>query len=136
MKDFIKDTWEKQAATYKDSHWVSWGDIFAITLEIDNIAKWIKDGDKVLDIGCANGYSAFEQLKKHDIEICGVDYAENMIESALQIKEKSFSDKKISFKTGDIRKIEYPAETFDVVYTTRVLINLPNWEEQITGINE
>lgn len=135
-KDHIKETWEKQAITYKDSHWVSWGDLYAITLEIDNIAAFIKPGNKVLDVGCANGYSTFEQLKKNDIEIHGIDFSEKMIESALNIQSKSEFKDKTSFKVGDIRDIDYPSDYFDVVYTTRVLINLPTWEEQITGINE
>jgi ubiquinone/menaquinone biosynthesis C-methylase UbiE len=136
MKDFIKETWDKQAETFKESHWASWGDIYAINLEIENISNYIKDGDKVLDIGCANGYSAFEQSKMHDIEVHGVDFSEKMIEAAIAIKNRSFNDSKIDFKVGDIRKIDCASETFDVVYTTRVLINLPSWEEQIQGISE
>jgi ubiquinone/menaquinone biosynthesis C-methylase UbiE len=136
MKDFIKETWEKQAARFKTSHWASWGDIYAITLEIENIAKFIKDGDKVLDIGCANGYSVFEQVKLHDIEIHGVDFSEKMIEAAEEAKKSSFSQYNTTFGVGDIRHIDYPSDTFDVVYTTRVLINLSTWEEQITGISE
>jgi ubiquinone/menaquinone biosynthesis C-methylase UbiE len=136
MKDFIKETWDKQAETFKESHWASWGDIYAINLEIENISKFIKDGDKVLDIGCANGYSTFEQYKLHNIEIFGVDFSKKMIESASEIKNKSFKTSNIDFAVGDIRKIDSPSENFDVVYTTRVLINLPSWEEQIQGISE
>jgi len=135
-KDFIKETWEKNAAQFKTSHWASWGDIYAIQLEIDNNAQFIKDGDKVLDVGCANGYSAFEQFKKHKIEIHGIDYSEKMIEHALDEKNKNYAKDPIIFGVGDIRKIDYPSETFDVVYTTRVLINLSNWEEQVEGIKE
>ena len=32
--------------------------------------------------------------------------------------------------------MEFEDNSFDVVYTTRVLINLPNWEEQVQGIEE
>jgi ubiquinone/menaquinone biosynthesis C-methylase UbiE len=135
-KDFIKDTWEKNADLFKTSHWASWGDIYAIQLEIDNNAQFIKDGDKVLDVGCANGYSAFEQHKKHAVSIHGIDFSEKMIEQAIAEKNANYPKADISFKVGDILKIDYPSDTFDVVYTTRVIINLSNWEEQIQAIEE
>jgi len=136
MSDFIKETWEKQAAKFKDSHWVSWGDNWVIALEIDNIAASIKDGHKVLDVGCANGFASVEQFKRRKIDITGVDYSESMIHYA---KEKLYElgiTEGIKFQTGDVRTLDFEDETFDVVYTTRVLINLPNWEDQIKGINE
>jgi ubiquinone/menaquinone biosynthesis C-methylase UbiE len=40
------------------------------------------------------------------------------------------------FAVGDVRKFHFPDNSFDVAYTTRVLINLPTLEEQITAINE
>ena len=136
MSDFIKETWDNQASTYKNSHWASWGDNFAIELEIDNIANFIKDNNEVLDVGCANGFSTFEQLKRHSIKIKGLDFSEKMIEFANDHKSELKKGEEIEFKVGDIRNIEYPDQTFDVTYTTRVLINLPTWEEQIIVIKE
>lgn len=136
MSDFIKDTWEKQAENFKDSHWVSWGDNWAIDLEIENNAGYINEGDNVLDVGCANGFAAFRQADKKNIRIAGIDFAENMIKYAHE-KHKAFgSPENISFKQGDVRSLDFPDNTFDVTYTTRVLINLPNWEEQKKGIEE
>lgn len=136
MGNFIKDTWEKQAINFKDSHWVSWGDNWAIDLEIENNAEYIKEGNKVLDVGCANGFAVFRQADKKKINITGVDFAENMIKYALDKHKEFGSPKNISFNTGDILNLEFPDNEFDVTYTTRVLINLPNWEEQKKGIDE
>jgi ubiquinone/menaquinone biosynthesis C-methylase UbiE len=135
--DYIKEYWESQGHTHGDSHWASWGDNWMIELEIDIIGKNIKDGDRVLDIGCANGYSTFRQAASHKLtSITGVDYAANMVKAAEITKlEKKLGDD-ISFSQGDIRALQFPDNTFDVVYTTRVLINLPTWEQQIQGIAE
>jgi len=129
--EHIKKFWDSNAETFKNSHWASWGDIYAIKLETDCIAKYIKDGDYVLDAGCANGFSATEQLKKHNINLVGIDYSEKMIDMA-----KKNETANASFYLGDIKNIQYPDNIFDVTYTTRVLINLPTWKEQIMGINE
>jgi len=136
MNDFIKEYWENNAKTYKNSHWVSWGDNFAIELEIDNISKFINDNDYVLDVGCANGYASIEQYKRHKIKLTGIDYSEKMIEYANENKKAKRILGDINFEVGNILNLRFEESTFNIVYTTRVLINLRNWEEQIKGIEE
>ena len=138
QQDFVKTYWENQAKTHKDSHVASWGDNFMIDLEIDAIGEHISSGDQVLDVGCANGYSAFRQLERHsDItSLTGVDFAENMVIQANNTKRAKGLGENISFETGDIRFLKFPDNAFDIVYTTRVIINLPTWDEQQIAINE
>lgn len=136
MSNFIKEFWEKQAITFKESHSASWGDNFAIDLEITNIAKHINEGDAVLDVGCSNGHATLAMLQKNPGKLVGVDYAENMIHYANENKLKLANFENITFAVGDITNLQFADNLFDVVYTTRVLINLPNWEDQITGIEE
>ena len=134
--DFIKESWEKNAEKYKKSHWASWGDNFAIELEINEIAKHLKDFDNVLDVGCANGYSLLEQLKRNStLKMSGIDFSEKMINYANENLENFSIGTKPIFSVGDIRNIKYD-NIFDVTYTTRTLINLPNWEDQKIGIKE
>lgn len=135
--DFIKEHWENQAKKFDISPEASWGDNYMIELEIEMIAEHIQTGNNVLDIGCANGYSAFKQLETHkQISITGVDFSEKMIEAANKKKSAMRLSDEIKFEVGDIRKIQFGDNTFDVVYTTRVLINLPHWEQQKQGIKE
>jgi len=135
MSDFIKTFWETQATKFKGSHEASWGDNFAIALEVENIAKYIKHGDTVLDVGCSNGHATLAMLQKKPVEIHGVDYAENMIVYANENK-KSLNASNVFFDVGDIKKLNFKDNHFDVVYTTRVLINLPSWQDQVIGIEE
>lgn len=137
MADFIKDYWEKQAQMFNSSHEASWGDNFMIDLEIEAIGKHFKDGQSVLDVGCANGYSSFRQAVAHNISsITGIDFAESMISEALKRQAELNLDKNITFAVGDIRNLPFDDNSFDLVYTTRVIINLPNWNEQIKAIEE
>jgi ubiquinone/menaquinone biosynthesis C-methylase UbiE len=137
MSDFIREYWESQARRHGPSHAASWGDNFAIELEIETIGRHLKDGDEVLDAGCANGYSALKQLERRKLRrLVGVDYAPAMIEAALAAKAARGLGDSVEFRPGDVRALEFPDGAFDVVYTTRVLINLPNWEEQVRGIGE
>ncbi len=135
--DHIKDYWESQGRTHDDSHWASWGDNWMIDLEVETIGKYIKDGDHVLDIGCANGHATFKQARLHKLSsITGVDFATQMVAAAQKNKQKDNCRENISFLEGDIRSLPFPDNTFDVAYTTRVLINLPTWEQQMKGIAE
>jgi ubiquinone/menaquinone biosynthesis C-methylase UbiE len=90
----------------------------------------------VLDAGCANGYSALHHLDKKARSITGIDFSPKMIEQAHQNKPKETTDCEISFQVGDVRELPFEDNKFDVVYTTRTLINLPLWTEQVQGIEQ
>jgi cyclopropane fatty-acyl-phospholipid synthase-like methyltransferase len=49
-------------------------------MEISEIAKHLTDGDKVLDVGCANGYSSIQFACAHRMPDRGVDYVPEMVE--------------------------------------------------------
>ena len=136
MGDFILEFWNKQAEKHGTSHSASWGDGYAIDLEIKNIGQYISENDNILDVGCANGYSMLCHLERKPSSLTGVDFSANMIEEAKKNVISESKDCKVSFEVGDVRKLQFEDEIFDVVYTTRTLINLPNWKEQIIGIEE
>jgi len=136
MSSFIKDFWENQAKQHKTSHAASWSDNFAVELEIRNIGVYVSKNSTVLDVGCGNGYSSFRQLERDPALIVGVDYSESMIRYAEEARQQHPQRAKIRFEIGDIRQLRFPDASFDLVCTTRVLINLPTWEEQVVGINE
>jgi len=137
MSDFIKDFWEGQAREHGTSHVASWGDNYAIALEIDTIAAHLAHGQDVLDVGCANGYSAIEQLSRHKLrKLVGVDFSNAMITAARAAHQARNLGPEVEFHEGDVRALQFDDASFDAVYTTRVLINLPNWEQQVAGIGE
>ena len=137
MTDFIHDYWEGQARRHGASHEASWGDHHAIALEIETIGAHLRDGDEVLDVGCANGYAAFRQLERHRLKaLTGVDFSAAMIAEARKALAAKRPAVPVEFLEGDVRKLPFPDARFDAVYTTRVLINLPCWEEQERGIRE
>ena len=118
--------WDNEAIRCGDGP--TWDDHFMVEFEIRAIGQFIHEEDIVLDMGCGNGYST--ELQKGLFKF-GIDYSYRMIEEA-----KKRENPNLSFETGDIRKIDAPDDVFDVVYTTRCLINLPTWEDQMQGIKE
>lgn len=88
---------------------------------------------RVLDVGCGDAWitsrlaSAFP-----DTQFVGGDYSVSMIKNAgVNIKQTGVSN--IHLSECDITKPIQPA-TFDLIYTTRCLINLPSWDLQQTAL--
>lgn len=136
MTDHIQNYWEKQGDLYSQSHKASWEDRYGIELEIEEIGKFINPGDRVLDIGCANGFSTFRQLKNDPKQLIGIDFAESMIQAANRSSKECGFPANIEFQIGDVCSLDFDSDLFDVTYTTRVLINLPTWADQKVGIQE
>jgi SAM-dependent methyltransferase len=131
--------WREQAQEHGDSHAASWSDRYAIELEIREIAARIADGDHVLDIGCANGFSTLRLAAARAITIRGLDYVPEMIAQARGALDRSSSDLEsvVDFRIGDITDLSSePANHYDKVVVTRVVINVGDWPEQVKALSE
>jgi ubiquinone/menaquinone biosynthesis C-methylase UbiE len=107
-------------------------------MEIHEIAKHLTDGDKVLDVGCANGYSSIQFACVHRIQLRGLDYVPEMIEQA-RARLGTMQDNlvgSVEFDVGDITQLKEPLNSYDKVVVVRVLINLGTWERQLLGLRE
>ena len=106
-----------------------------IQLEIEEIAQRLPQAGNVLDAGCANGYSTQQILGKiPGLNMTGVDFAPAMISEALKREQEAGSG--ITYQVGDIRKLPFDNGSFDAAYTTRTIINLSTWAEQVQALKE
>jgi ubiquinone/menaquinone biosynthesis C-methylase UbiE len=134
----IRDFWTKQAVTHKTAPTASWSDVLVIEKEIAEIGSRLADGDRVLDVGCANGYSTASFAQQKKIHIRGVDYIPEMIAQAkerLKAPDPTLRGT-MEFAVGDITKLDEPTAAYDKVVVTRVVINLPGWNRQRIALNE
>lgn len=102
------------------------------SIEMLEISKSLKDGLKILEIGCGNGITAIDYIKKFNVDILAIDYAEKMIEEANKNLEnnQNLTKGKVVFKTMRLNDLESINEKFDLIYSERVLINLDSWDDQ------
>ena len=68
---------------------------------------------KILDVATGTGDVVFAFLKKHDVEIIGLDYAFNMIEIAKAKAEKFGLSDKTLFVQGDGEALPFTDNSFD-----------------------
>ena len=134
----IRNFWMQNVLKHGQSPAASWSDQMAIELEIREIAKRLEDGDRVLDIGCGNGYSTAQFAAQKRIHIRGIDYIPEMIEQARlrlgQVASQLLG--KVEFDVGDITDLKEPTEAYDKVIGIRIIINLIEWSQQLTGLRE
>jgi ubiquinone/menaquinone biosynthesis C-methylase UbiE len=122
----VRDFWNSRAGL---GQWAGSRDVMAKELEMEAIASYLRDGMRVLDLGCGNGITAIEMCRRFDVRLTGMDYAEEMVAAARQLADGAGIKGRLDFQVGDVRKLE-ATDRFDVIYTERVLINLPDWPAQ------
>lgn len=134
----VYEYWNRQAHEHGQSPSASWSDHRVIDLEIAEISKHLNDGDRVLDVGCANGFSSVQFASTRRISLRGLDYIPKMIEEARGrlsgIKDKLAGS--VEFEVGDITQLKEPPNSYDKVVVVRVLINLGDWDRQLSGLHE
>jgi len=96
-------------------------------------AEWLglSRGQRVLDIGCGTGGSAFYFAKHFGAEVVGVDLSTHMLDLA----HKRWWDmpetvrSKVQFIFGDALKLQLPAASFDVIYSRDTVLHVRAKEE-------
>lgn len=135
-QDEVRNYWTEQSRKHGQSHAASWSDRMAIELEIREILNHLDDGDRVLDVGCANGYSTVRLAQQRRIQIRGLDYIPEMIADANRRLTTEKTAGSVEFAVGDITRLDEPADLYDRVVAIRVLINLGDWERQLQALRE
>lgn len=107
-------------------------DGFSDLSQIDTVLSYIpkRSNLHILDIGCGNGKMLRYLQEKTGAYICGFDYSDQAIQTAIAQRDATpmqndieFMQSNVSsdfatradFRVGVIGEIEYPAESFDVV---------------------
>ncbi len=110
--------------------WAGTRDVIAKQLEMGVLAAQVRDGMRVLEVGCGNGITALEIARRHRVQITAIDFAAEMIAAAKKLAEGQTLQGCVEFRVGDVRRMESFPRRFDLIYTERALINLPDWPAQ------
>jgi tocopherol O-methyltransferase len=77
----------------------------------------IKAGDKILDAGCGVGASAIWLAQNYDVEVTGINISAFQCEKANNFAKKLGVSNKVKFYVRDFNKTDFPAETFDIIWS-------------------
>jgi ubiquinone/menaquinone biosynthesis C-methylase UbiE len=134
----IRAFWTGQALVHGQAAAASWSDFRVMEMEVREIVKLMADGERVLDVGCANGFSTVQLASQLKIHIRGLDYIPEMIEQARQRLAAIAARLRgtVEFAQGDITALPETAASYDKVIVIRVLINLGSWDRQLLALRE
>lgn len=83
----------------------------------------LKAGDRVLDIGCGLGGSAFLMAREQGVRVHGLDLSRNMIASAEERCAREGLRDRVSFEHGDCLELERPSSV-EAVYSRDVFLHV------------
>jgi SAM-dependent methyltransferase len=122
----VKSFWQERAAASEVADdQVTHRDLWQRQLEIAAISQFLRPPDRVLDVGCGNGFTT-RRVAPLVREIVGIDYSDTMIDRA-----RSESGALARFSAQDVLELT-PDDLglFDVAISERCLINLSGWPAQ------
>ena len=132
----IKEFWNERAMQYGAKQHATLGEISVRYLEINEIKRHLNHGQKILDVGCGNGYTTKKFAKIYNSKLHGIDYSPEMIRIANQSLMESGILGEIHFEVQDCLDLKFSNNYFDVIYTERCLQNLPGLKLQEQAILE
>ena len=109
-------------------------DHFVRKKEIETILETLsflnKKDLKILEIGCGNGVLLNELYKNNYTSVTGIDFLEEFVKLS---KSRNLP---YEVKVGDVRSLQFDNESFDVLISERVIINLLDKEHQSKAFSE
>lgn len=121
MTKYVEDTYNKIAEEYTEEFFADTSDLPLIRM----LTKQLNPGAKVIDIGCGPGQFS-EYLHSQGFNVVGIDNSDEMI----RIAEKKVPT--VSFLKMDMRKLDFPEESFDGILAAYSIIHIPT--EQIEQV--
>jgi SAM-dependent methyltransferase len=103
-------------------------------LEVAFVSKYLRADQSLADIGCGDG-RATRKYAERVARCVGIERSDRLRGIAIAEQEAQ-PVAGLVFQSGDILNLAEHAESFDVVVTERVLINLPSWEHQQQAIEQ
>lgn len=102
-------------------------------------ARWIitqlqtKPGDKIVDLGCGNGYYLYllDNLPVRKLSVVGIDSDAN----ALQAVNEYVRNRNISFKKANLEQIPFRDESFDRAIISEVIEHVENPSKVLAEIH-
>lgn len=133
----VRRHWDKNVKTHGLSHAASWTDLPMIEREAREISQRLADGDRVLDVGCGNGFTTVRLAIERDIHVRGVDFIPGMIKNAQKrLGRGSPLARRVTFAVGDVTSLKEEDAAYDKVVSVRVLINLVRHSDQKRALQE
>lgn len=104
------------------------------TLELAQIARITAD-DTVLDVGCGLGGTARHLASEYNCKVIGIDLTDEYIDVGQQLTDLVNLSSKVKLQQGSALELPFEDETFDIVWTEHVQMNISDKEKFYSEIS-
>ena len=142
----IRNHWESWASEYKQDLRATTKTSTIKKLEINALRKAIEqtrlDKGNVMEVGCGNGFNCLSLAEQFsNFHFMGVDFIDAMIDNANLMLRSLPQDRSanLQYATGDVLDLANNGKLlkeYDIIFTDRCLINLPEDALQLKGIDQ
>jgi len=129
----ILELYQKEALKHGENGTCTIQDIRTRNLEIEAIFSYLRDGLKILEIGCGNGFTAQAIIENFQVELDATDFSADMIALARE-RRVANAKGKVNFSHLDVLCL-YIVNKYELIFTERCLQNLASWEDQKRALN-
>ena len=88
------------------------------------------DSSLALDAGCGNGRD-FNLILNRAEKVIGLDFSTGMVKEA-KAKADNMPDKRAGVLVGDVTRLPFKDNTFDLIVCSEVLEHIPNWKKVVS----
>lgn len=135
--DDISEHYARQATLFGSSKQSTMRDVNIRDLEVELILRQLNTAraeagplERLLEVGCGNGYTAESILGRLSLDYQGVDYSAELLAIAV---ERGLDG---VFTQGDVRSLAFADGSFDFAFSERCLINLTSEQDQERALAE
>ncbi len=96
--------------------------------ELLEFKKYLKDGIKILDLGCGNG-RLISLLKDYEIDYIGSDMSESLLNYAKKQEKGKIKD--FRFVEENMKRVNFEKESLDIVFMIASFHHLENKKERL-----
>ncbi len=82
----------------------------------------LREGDRILDLGCGKGTTAIYLARKHGCDVTGIDLSEELVANAVSLARRARVSHRTHFQVGDAHSLPFPDGEFDAVVSQAVLV--------------
>ena len=128
------DHYSKEAELHGVSGTCTIQDIRTRRLEFNAIRAFIRDGMRVCEVGCGNGFTAKELAKEFFISLDASDLNKDLV----RLAQKNLPAKgrgSVNFSVKNVLHIN-ENEKYNLVFTERCLQNLLSWKQQQNALEK
>lgn len=133
-RDDISTYWDTKAEALKTDPSATMKDVILRSLEIEAIGRAMRKDDNLLDVGGGNAFAGI-QWAEHCKSVRVVDFSEKMVAYGREAIEDA-GVKNVETEQGSVLELERYAGLHSAVSCVRVLINLPDPEDQLRGVDQ